>query len=377
MTDRIDFCRRLSISTLFIMLLVPSLSYAGSIKGRISDETGPVKGATVLIYKSYEDLVAEKTFSTSTPSDLDGLYELNVPEGEYYFTAQANKEGKKYYSYHGNNPIHVNAENFWISLMVNEAKPPVYRQGTVSLTGLVTYKGQPVKKAWLSFYTTDQKSFKGAGSLSQQVEDDGKFSIVWFPPGKYVLIARKTEGDNKMRPLKKGELFCYYGRNPIEIIQGKTLQIELPCYARGARSTFQETAAIKLKTGENKISGNLVEKHEFGIKGKVTDGEGKPVEHIYVIAFKSGKDKTTMPNVNGGVEYVGMTDKDGNYFIPIDSDENFRIAARDSLGGSPAEKNRYGIYGGNPGQIISFKRGQIVDGINIVIGQATSRKKQK
>lgn len=375
MADRIDFCKRLSASTLVIILFATSPAYAGSVKGRILDETGPVKGATVLIYKSYEDLVAEKASSASAPSDPDGAYELNVPEGDYYFTAQVKRDGKRYYSYHGNNPIRINAENSWISLMVNEAKPPVYRQGTVSLTGLVTYKGQPVKKAWLSFYTTDKKSFKGSGSFSQQAGDDGTFSIVWLPPGKYVLIARKTEGDKERRPLKKGELFCYYGGNPVEIIERKTLQIELPCYAKGARNTLPETAEIK--TGENKISGNPAEKREYGIRGKVTDGEGKPVEHIYVVAFKSGKDTAAMPNVSGGVEHVGVTDKDGDYFIPVDSDENLRIAARDTPGGSPAEKSRYGIYGGNPGRIISFKRGQTIDGINIVIGRATDKKKQK
>ncbi len=106
-----------------------------------------------------------------------------------------------------------------------------------------------------------------------------------------------------MRPLKKGELFCYYGKNPIEIAEGKTLQVELPCYARGAWSTFPETASTK--TNEP----------EFGIRG-VTDANGKPVGHVYVIAFKGEKDKAPMPNAGGGVEYLSMTDKDGNYLFP-------------------------------------------------------------
>jgi len=120
----------------------------------------------------------------------------------------------------------------------------------------------------------------------------------------------------------------------------------------------------------------LLEKNEPGIKGKVTNGDGKPVEHIYVIAFKSGKNNAATPNGSAGDKYIGITDTEGNYFIPLDSEGDFRIVARDSLGGSPDERSMFGTYSGNPIQTISFKRGQIIEGVNIVITQATSKKKQ-
>lgn len=350
--------RRLLLSTVLgIMLTAPSLCFAVTIKGRIFDETGPFNGARVQAYNTYEDLVTGKTYSVSRPSDKNGEYEMSLPEGEYYFTSQGNKGARSYYSYHGHNPLKTGKDDQWISFNVNEEKPPVYRKGAFSLTGRVTYHGQPVKKAWLTLYTKDQKSFKGAGFLSQQTEDNGEFSITWLPPASYVLIARKVEGEQKMRPLKKGDLFCYYGKNPIEIKADKTLEVEVPCYARKAGSGLPEGGAII--TGE----------YGSGIKGKVTDGKGKPVEHVYVIAYKGGKDKAPKPKEGGSVEYFSITDKDGNYFIPIEADENLFILARDRMGGDPVEKSMLGIYGGDPGKMLSFKKGQLLEGINIVTGE--------
>ena len=76
-----------------------------------------------------------------------------------------------------------------------------------------------------------------------------------------------------------------------------------------------------------------------------------------------------MYHVSHGTEYVGETDEEGNYFIPIDIGGDYHVIARSTLGGAPHREDFYGIYEGNPKYIVSVEGGQVVDNINIVVGK--------
>jgi hypothetical protein len=75
-------------------------------------------------------------------------------------------------------------------------------------------------------------------------------------------------------------------------------------------------------------------------------------------------------------EYEGETDREGNYFIPIDSDGDFYVIARNTIGRSPQSGDVYGIYEGNTHNV-SFKKGLVIDNIDIVVGKIKVKNSQQ
>jgi ubiquinone/menaquinone biosynthesis C-methylase UbiE len=353
---------------LFFFCLFPALAFTADIKieGKIFTDTGFLKGAKVYLYKSYDDIDSGRIFSTSEPTNEKGLFKLQVPPGEYFFIARGKKDGKDFFVYHGDNPIKV-TENIWLILMANEAKSPEYSEGSTSLKGVVTYKGQIVKDAYISLYTPETKKFKGLGFRTESVNSDGTFDLS-IPAGKYVVIGKKMEGGKRIRPLKKGDLYCYYPYNPVEVKSNKAVTIEVPCYPKEDRFSFIENPPKKPRDYPT-LKQELSVKPTSGIKGRVTDVDGNPVDNLFVLAYKSEAPVFLMYHVSHGTEYVGETDKDGNYFIPIDTSGDYHVIARGTLGGSPKKEDFYGIYEGNPKYIVSFEKGQVVDNINIIVGK--------
>jgi hypothetical protein len=348
--------------------LLPAFAFADNIniEGRVLTGEGPLQGAVVYIYKSYADITKSTPFFTSEPTDEQGLYKFQIPAGEYYFISRGQKDNRKYFSYHGNNPIRIENEKVWLTFMANEVKDPVYSEGTTSLKGIVTYKGMPAKGSYVTLYAPDTKKFKGLGSRPESVRIDGTFDIT-VPAGKYTVIAKKKEDGRRMRPLEKGDLFCYYPYNPVDVQTDKVVQIEVPCYPKGERDSFTETPQIKSNdyiTVEHLDTGS-----QPGINGTVRDLEGNPVSGLYVLAYRSKQSVFLMHHLSTRTEYIGETDEEGNYFIPVDSDGFFYIVARDTIGRSPQSGDIYGMYEGKTTRQVSFEKGQVVHDMDIVVGR--------
>lgn len=353
---------------LLFFLFCPVLAFADDIKieGRVFTESGQIEGAKVYVYKKYEDIQANNPVLISEPTDNKSMYKIQLPEGEYYFTAGYSNAGKEFFAYHGSNPVKVSKGNLWLALMMNEIKPPVYSDGPTSLGGVVTYKGKAVKNAYIALYKPDAKIFRGLGVRTESVNADGTFNLS-VPDGKYVVIARKTEGDKKFRPIRKGDLFCYYSQNPLEVRPDKTVQIEVPCYPKDDRSSFVE--APFLRTDDYATIETLAAGSNAGIKGRVTDKEGKPAAGIVVLAYKTESPVFMMYHLSHGTEYSGETDKDGNYFVPLDKAGDYTVVARDILGEGPHRGEIYGLYQGNHRHVVFYKTGELQDKINIIAGE--------
>jgi hypothetical protein len=234
------------------------------------------------------------------------------------------------------------------------------------LRGIVTYKGKAVENAYIALYKSDAKIFRGLGSRTESVNADGTFSLS-VPEGKYIVIARKTEGEKKFRPIKKGGLFCYYSKNPLEVIPDKIVRIEVPCYPKDDRRSFVETPF--LRTDDYATIETLTAGSKTGIKGRVTDAAGNPAAGIVVLAYKTESPVFMMYHLSHGTEYSGETDKDGNYFIPLDKSGDYTIVARDILGEGPHKGEIYGLYQGNPRHVVSYHTGELKDRIDIVAGE--------
>jgi hypothetical protein len=354
-----------AVALVFIALFVaPLISYAVLIEGRVFTSSGPMEGAKVYAYRSYADISLNKPFLVSEPADADGIYKFQLPQGEYYLTARADKDGREFFAFHGNNPFAIRTENLWITMMVTEVRPPVYSHGNDSVKGTVTYKGEAIKGGLISFYSPSNRSFRGMGVKTDKVMSDGTFNVALLP-GKYVVIAKKTEGDNKIRPLKKGDLFCYYGQNPVEVKANDVITLEIECYPKGDRSSF--VSAPVIKANDFLTTEDFINTFRYGIQGKVTDAKGMPVEGIYVAVYMDAKDlSVSVLQGNRNMQYSSRTDKDGNYFISIDSDGTFTIVARNTIG-KPGEGYLYGVYGGSEIRSISYKKGQMIENVDITV----------
>jgi len=361
---------------ILLFYIFPALAFADNIniEGRVFTETGPMEGARVYVYKNYDDINSGTPFLISEPTDKKGLYRFQLPPSEYFFTAKGNMDGKEFYAYHGNNPIKVETENIWLTFMINEIKPPAYSDGDTSLKGVVTYKGSPVKDAYITLYTPETKKFKGLGYRTESINADGTFNLS-LTAGKYVVVAKKKETGKKMRPLKKGDLFCYYPQNPVEVRAGQVVQIEVPCYPKGDRGSFAETPQIK-KNDYTTVE-HLADKSRSGIKGNVRDVYGNPVAGLFVLAYRSKEPVFLMHQLSERTEYSGETDSKGNYFIPVDSDGDFYIVARSTVGGSPQSGDFYGLYDGGATHSVSYKKGHTIDNINIFVGRVKDENNQQ
>lgn len=338
-----------------------------NIEGRVFTESGPLDEAKVYVYKSYGDIPSGSPAYISEATDKKGLYSLSLPEGEYYFAAKGSSDGKEYFAYHGKNPIKVNNGNMWVTLIANEVKlPPVYTEGTTSLNGVVTYKGLPVKGAYVALYTPESKQFRGLGLRTESVGGDGRFNLV-VPPGKYVVIAKNFESGKGNKPLKKGDLICYYPRNPVEVKSDKTVQIEVPCYPKDDRNAFVDVPSIK--TNDFATLESIAAKSKTGIQGKVTDVGGKPVAGITVLAYKSESPVFMMYHLSHGTENSGESDSNGNFYIQLDNTGDYHVVARDTLGDGPHKGEVYGLYQGNSRHVVSYKAGELVDNVDITVGK--------
>jgi hypothetical protein len=354
----------------FLTVLVPLQALALSIEGRVFNESGPMIGAKVSAYNSLEEFQAGKPIATSGDTDEEGHYKIEMAEGAYYFAARGQADGKEYFSYHGNNPVMVGAEGVWMVLLANEVKPPVYMDGGGnSLGGVVLFKGKPVGDAYVSLYKADTKRLRGLGLRTESVNADGSFSLTQ-PTGKYIVVAKKMEGGRKIRPLKKGDLFCYYPLNPVEVKAGKSVRIEVPCYPKYERDAFVEWRPIKPK--DLPTVEQIANSSKSGIHGRVRDVGGKPVAGVYVLAYKTDVPVLMLFNVAHGSEYFGQTDAEGRFFIPMNTDGDYFVVARSALGGSPQDKDTYGIYGDKANNAVHYTKGGMIGNIDIVVGKAIS-----
>jgi len=353
-----------------LLLLVTSVTAQANdviIEGRVFTELGPLPDALVSVHRSYSDLQRKATPAATARTDKDGVYKLHIPQGSYHFTATGESGGRRFFAYHGSNPINVVKESFWLALLATPADyPPVYIDGPPGVTGRITYKGKPLDGAYLALYKPESKTFKGLGVKTESIGVDGRFNLP-VEPGNYVVTARKIVSGKGNRPLQKGDLYCYYSQNPVEVKDGLTAKIEFSCYPKIDRNDFVTTPTVK--SDAIKTVAELSASSKSGIRGKVTDFNGRPMAGMSVLAYRLTSPVFMMYHVYHGSEYSTETDERGMFFIPIDSDGDYGVVARDVLGDGPHRGELYGLYQGNVRHAVALKQGELVENINITVGK--------
>jgi hypothetical protein len=348
-------------------LLLPVLASAGEmlIEGRVFTESGPLR-ATVSAFRTYADLQQDSAPFATAIADIEGRYQLPVPSGTYYLAARAESGGRRYFAYHGNNPLNVSSENVWLTLMASPVDAaPRYSDGTTGIEGIITYKGKPLDKAYLAIYKPDSRTFKGLGVKTESIKADGRFKVD-LQPGSYVVTARKIASGKSNRPLQKGDLYCYYANNPVDVREKQTTHLELTCYPKVDREDFVNSPKVKSNHTKNPVE--IAAASKFGIRGVVLDENGRPVSGMSVLAYRLSAPVFMMYHIYHGTEFSAETNSQGEFFIPLDQDGDYGVVARDTLGDGPHRGERYGLYQGNVRHAVTFKQGEQPDKITISTG---------
>ncbi|HEY3307264.1 MAG TPA: right-handed parallel beta-helix repeat-containing protein [Desulfuromonadaceae bacterium] len=357
---------------LSLFLSSPSNAAETAVTGRILTENGPLAGGGVFAYRNYADIQTGIPVTASERVDNSGRYTMRLPQGEYYLVARGKKDGKVFFAYHGNNPIRVEGDDVWVTLLASEVRPPLQGKGTAALKGVVTYKGKPVNGSYVVLYKPEAKRFKGLGLRTESTGEDGTFDIP-VSSGSFVVIAKKIESGKGNRPLKKGDLYCYYPGNPVEVGPDSTTSIEVPCYPKNDRASYNDAPPIK--SDEFKTLSMLAAGAVAGIRGRITDAEGKPVAGMLVLAYRAVKPVFLTYHLSHGTEYSAETNADGTYFIPIDASGDYYLVARDTLGDGPHTGELYGLYNGNSRHAVSYQNGKPLDNVNITVGRIMAEPK--
>lgn len=352
---------------------VPAAADGTRISGRVLTESSPLAGARVYVYKNYDDIRAGLHLHVSAATAEDGFYSSTLPPGSYYFVARGRQGGDEFFAYHGNNPVRIGTADTWITMLANPLKAPLFSDGPSGVKGVVTYKGQPVKDAYVTAYKAGSRIFKGLGFRTESVTEDGKFD---FPlqSGSYVLVAKKIESGKGNRPPKVGDLYCYCPNNPVEVSPDRTTLVEIPCYPKDDRAAFigiPQLKADNLKSIEHRVTNG-----NFGIKGRVTDADGKPLSGILVLAYRTTKPVFLTYHLSHGTEYTAETTADGSFYIPVDVSGDYYMVARDTLGDGPHRGELFGLYNGNSRHVVAYRQGTLVDSVVITAGRVMDEPKQ-
>jgi len=152
---------------------------------------------------------------------------------------------------------------------------------------------------------------------------DGSFSVA-LPAGNYFLVAAKTESGD-LAGWKGGDLYCFYGGNPVRVEEGHPSVIGLSLLQAGGDP---EPAAA------------------YGITGIVNDERGAPLSGAVVYAYPSAADGFKgMPGV------FTRTREDGTFHLRVRRGTFFVLARKRGSGelfGPTLPGDSFGFYPGNP-----------------------------
>ncbi|HEY5995368.1 MAG TPA: hypothetical protein VIU29_00020 [Candidatus Deferrimicrobiaceae bacterium] len=151
---------------------------------------------------------------------------------------------------------------------------------------------------------------------------DGMFSLP-LPPGSWFLVGYRAEGGPSA--LKPGDLFCFFGGNPVRVEDGRAPLVGLNL----SRIVPDPPAA-----GPD------------GLSGIVVDENGKPLDGATVYLYKSAADGFKgMPGI------FARTKEDGTFRLRVRKGTFFAIARKRRSGdlfGPTLPGDYFGFYPGNP-----------------------------
>ena len=305
-----------------LVCLVSANAFAESgVRGRVAWRGELIPKITVRAYRQIADIAAGEALAVSAPTDLDGLYKLDLQPGSYVLTASNSSGVAKpgdLFCYYSGSPIQVPTNgyrNVGFNLIRVPAEHPIKQAPRSGIYGQLTYQDQPLEKAYLYVYKDPGKNFKGPGYFIQPVAR-GDFRLN-LPPGDYYLLARKRMQGGQFGPIEIGDYFNYYFGNPVHIEEGQLHEIKVETVTR---LSMLEEDVVDLQ----------------GISGQVVDAAGKPRAGLYVFAYRQ-VEMTGNPDF-----FSAPTGLDGHFKISLPDSGPYYLLARQAFGGPAGGNELYG-----------------------------------
>lgn len=314
------WCRPLVLSVLLCLVGVTAFAESG-VRGRVAWRGELIPEITVRAYRQIEDIAKGESVAVSSPTDLDGLYQLELEPGNYVLTA-SNSSGKlkpgDLFCYYSGSPIQVPASgyrNVGFNLIRVPEKQPVKEAARSGIYGQLSFQDEPLEKAYLYVYKDPAKNFKGPGYFIQPVAR-GDFRLN-LPPGDYYLLARKRMQGGQFGPIEIGDYFNYYYGNPVHIEEGQVHEVKIETVTR---LSMLEADVVELQ----------------GINGQVVDAAGQPQAGLYVFAYRKAE-------MTGNPDFFSTpTGPDGHFEIALPDSGPYYLLARQAFGGPAGGSELYG-----------------------------------
>ncbi len=315
----------------------PAGEFSG-VRGRAALRGEVVPGVGVLAFRDFEAGLESRPVARSRPTTAEGLYDLELPAGNYYLVAVRTDAGTlsgirtgDLFCYYGGNPVRVDpgrATNVGFNMVRVEGDPPP--EAGYGVSGVVVDEnGRPLPGGAVYFYKSAADGFKGIPGFFARVGEDGTFRAR-IRKGTFFVVARKRGTGELFGPTEIGDHFGYYARNPVVLPEGE---------CRGVRID-----AVRRLGMLEKFEGVPVQARGIVVRARVVDAAGAPVPGLRLLAYR--KEDTT-----GHPAFVsGRTGADGIAELVVDEPGRYFLLAREKLGG-PADGEWYGKAGGPAGGV--------------------------
>jgi hypothetical protein len=228
--------------------------------------------------------------------------------------------------------------SFNLREMGREGLPVADDQTGVS--GLITYQGEPVSRAFIYIYTETDAGLTGPSyGEAVQADKEGRFTIN-LPVGRYSLVARKRADGSRSGALAPGDLNATYPGNPVEIRSGEIL----------ALNDFA-LSKVDAEVHAQRQADGVFTKTETLLRGQVVDADDLPVSDVYVFAYLDSR------MVGKPVHMSVPTGADGNFSLFLSDGGTYYIGARSAFGG-PLEPGEWvGTFDGQADHSVTVTRG--------------------
>jgi len=363
-----------------LLLASAAHSHALTIEGKVFHEGGFANGARVHAYKSFSDMKEGISVAVSEPSKEKGDFSMDVPEGNLVFVAKWRHDDKEFFCYQPSNPMEVKPGT-WVTLFCNESLPASIAEAPAPggwLTGRVTFHGEPLEKAYVSLYFDSASELRGLGYLTFSTDKDGRFGAP-VNEGDYMVVARKRQSGRGLGPTAKGDIFCYFPGNPVQMREGREISVEVPCMPIQEIKMFLKdwdkfTDEVKFKPEnyEKKYDRALKAREKrfvCGIKGRVTGEDGKPVPGLLVLVHTATSEQVfymSMLHLRTAAG-VATTDENGEYFVELEKPGLYYLTVREELATSPPRGEYFGQYEDDVFHRVEVKEGEVLEGKDITV----------
>jgi parallel beta-helix repeat protein len=201
------------------------------------------------------------------------------------------------------------------------------------IVGKVVRDGKPVEGARVHVFREPSANLRGEGfSFSAPTDGDGRFSLN-LAPGRYYLTAKKTASPFPAAEPMTGDLFSYFGGNPVSVAEGAEVAVNL------------QAARVSAVGSEP-----FAEAETALLTGRI-DGPGGPVAGVRIYLYPDAANGFRGPDLFGPQGAVpGGTDEQGRFVVEVPPGDYYLVATRRADGqlGPLRVGDLFGFAAGNP-----------------------------